>query len=219
MVSVVYVGTTFWLFNDRLHLLKTMDLNESGDFLAGVFGPLALLWLILGFFQQGLELRQNTQALELQAEELRNSVEQQRAIVVATREQIEHEHNRANKASRPIFIGRIVDNHIPPTGGPYASEIAIKNSGATVDNVIMIVGKELKIGNNPFQAPNSTSWESGDERIIKVQDLTAERNEIKFRYWDRAGNSGNVVFELERDPAKRRVLSEIILQSQEFTTK
>ncbi|WP_052535404.1 hypothetical protein [Candidatus Phaeomarinobacter ectocarpi] len=44
-----------------------LELNELGDFLAGLFAPLALLWLVLGFFQQGEELR-------LQAKELHESV-------------------------------------------------------------------------------------------------------------------------------------------------
>lgn len=43
--------------------------NEFGDFLAGVFSPLAFLWLVLGFFQQGQELRASIHALELQGDE------------------------------------------------------------------------------------------------------------------------------------------------------
>ena len=31
--------------------LHELRLNELGDFLAGAFGPLALFWLVLGFFQ------------------------------------------------------------------------------------------------------------------------------------------------------------------------
>lgn len=58
--------------------------NELGDFLAGVFAPLAFLFLYLGYKQQGRELQQNTQALNLQAEELKNSVEQQRLLAEAT---------------------------------------------------------------------------------------------------------------------------------------
>lgn len=57
-----------------------LPLNSLGDFLAGAFGPLALAWLIFGYFQQGDELRQGTEALKVQAEELRNSVEQQSRI-------------------------------------------------------------------------------------------------------------------------------------------
>ena len=61
--------------------LEAIKLNEVGDFLAGAFGPLALIWVVLGFFQQGEELRNSVEALKLQAEELRNSVEQQKELV------------------------------------------------------------------------------------------------------------------------------------------
>ncbi|MEP2534057.1 hypothetical protein [Shimia sp.] len=70
----------------ELHHLK---LNELGDFLAGAFGPLAIFWLVLGFFQQGKELRNSVDALNLQAEELRHSVAQQKAMVGITTQQLE----------------------------------------------------------------------------------------------------------------------------------
>lgn len=69
--------------------------NEVGDFLAGAFAPLAFFWLVLGFFQQGSELRNSGSALWLQGEELRNSVEQQRQLVDVTREQVTSDHARA----------------------------------------------------------------------------------------------------------------------------
>nr|WP_228267864.1 hypothetical protein [Acinetobacter sp. TUM15064] len=59
------------------------SLNKLGDFLAGVFAPIAFPWLILGYIQQGKQLDQNTRALEqqekalnLQIEEMRESVKQ-----------------------------------------------------------------------------------------------------------------------------------------------
>jgi hypothetical protein len=73
---------------------KALTPNEWGDFLAGAFAPLAFFWLVLGFFQQGAELRNSGQALWLQGEELRNSVEQQRQLVEVTREQLAFESNR-----------------------------------------------------------------------------------------------------------------------------
>lgn len=53
-----------------------MTLNAWGDFLAGVSAPLALLWLVIGYFEHGEELRLNTRALEAQQEELRRQVEE-----------------------------------------------------------------------------------------------------------------------------------------------
>jgi len=37
--------------------------NAFADFLAGTFAPLAFLWLVLGFLQQGEELRNSGEAL------------------------------------------------------------------------------------------------------------------------------------------------------------
>ncbi|QNV68338.1 hypothetical protein F7661_22810 [Pseudomonas sp. CFA] len=83
VLTVAYALFSWWLVGDRIQLLRTMNLNEVGDFLAGAFGPLAILWLVLGFFQQGIELRQGTDALRMQAKELNNSVAQQYEMVKA----------------------------------------------------------------------------------------------------------------------------------------
>ncbi len=69
--------------------IRPLDLNELGDFLAGAFGPLAIAWLVLGFFQQGQELKNSVDALRLQAEELSKSVEQQVAMVGITEKQLD----------------------------------------------------------------------------------------------------------------------------------
>lgn len=98
VLTACYAGFAWWLVGDRIHTLKTMQLNEVGDFLAGAFGPLAILWLVLGFFQQGIELRQGSKALNLRAEELRNSVEAQRELVSVTREQVNAEFERMSEA-------------------------------------------------------------------------------------------------------------------------
>lgn len=58
----------------RSDQLVGLELNALGDFLAGAVAPLALFWLVLGYFQQGIELSLNTEALKLQYEELRQQV-------------------------------------------------------------------------------------------------------------------------------------------------
>ena len=72
----------FWIFGG---LKPPSLLNELGDFLAGIVAPIAFLWLILGYVQQGKQLDQNTKALEqqeralqLQIDEMREGVKQQR---------------------------------------------------------------------------------------------------------------------------------------------
>ena len=85
--TAAYFALLAFVFWGRAGDILRMEPNEVGDFLAGAFVPLAILWLILGFFQQGVELRLNTEALKLQAEELRNSVEQQRRYAEAAKVQ------------------------------------------------------------------------------------------------------------------------------------
>lgn len=59
-----------------------LTLNELGDYLAGAFAPLGLLWIVLGFRQQG-------EAINAQMEEIKNSIEEQRDLAQATRMQAE----------------------------------------------------------------------------------------------------------------------------------
>jgi hypothetical protein len=99
MISVVA-----FKFDDFLSL----PLNSLGDFLAGVFSPIAFLWLVLGFLQQGDELKQGTDALRLQASELNASVSQQAAMVEVARQQLnaavltaEHERLRYEVSLEP----------------------------------------------------------------------------------------------------------------------
>jgi hypothetical protein len=77
LVTILYL----WIVCNlviNLEELKALGLNEKGDFLAGIFSPLAFLWLVFGYLQQGKELQQNTEALRLQAEELSNLVKEQK---------------------------------------------------------------------------------------------------------------------------------------------
>lgn len=117
--------------------------NELGDFLAGTFAPLAFLWLVLGFFQQGVELRNSTRALLIQADELRNSVEQQRELVRVTTDQLEHEKGRASRAeeeserlARPKLLLRLNYTSFSQTS-PNLIVYAFKllNAGATCTDV------------------------------------------------------------------------------------
>lgn len=121
--------------------LKTMPLNEFGDFFAGVFGPLMLFWLILGYIQQQNELRQNTKALELQADELRRSVEQHKELVATTKEQLqadlkalEIEEIKSIRESLPTFTIKNA-GWVSRSGERVAFEISIVNSGQPASSI------------------------------------------------------------------------------------
>lgn len=110
LASAAYlIAMGVWALLERPELVA-MSPNEFGDLLAGIFSPLAFLWLVLGFLQQGQELRASVEALRLQGEELRASVEQQRQLVEATREQLKFDsemlaaqREELDRTSQPIF--------------------------------------------------------------------------------------------------------------------
>lgn len=89
LASAVYVGILVWLGWGSWCQLRSKELNEVGDFLAGAFSPLAFFWLVVGYFQQGHELNQNTKALRLQHDELKESVAQAKQMVQINREELD----------------------------------------------------------------------------------------------------------------------------------
>ncbi len=144
---------------ESLPLLQTMDLNEFGDFLAGVFGPLTLFWLILGYIQQQKELSQNTEALQQQALELKNTVEQHKELVKAAYEQIKLDtkaldlaQQKSKLAAQPNFSIQSA-RRIVTRGGVRDFEIVFENSGKPGTNLKIDLIPELNIkvtGNSDF---------------------------------------------------------------------
>ena len=79
-----------------------MKPNEHGDFFAGVFAPIAFLWLVIGYMQQGAELRANTNALAEQAQEARHAAEQ--AKIQAEGIKANEEHARRDTFYRMVEL-------------------------------------------------------------------------------------------------------------------
>lgn len=156
--------------------IMAMKPNEFGDLLAGILGPLALLWLVLGFFQQGEELRQSVKALELQSEELRNSVEQQASLVEVTREQAQAELAALNEerearrlASAPRFIVHAGGGS--RSGNQISQNITFHNVGAIASDVKIVVESDTGILLDQFWS----MWGAGQRETLKIQHLIDER--------------------------------------------
>src|SRR5262245_52806031 len=64
-----------------------MELNEWGDFVAGFSAALALPWLVIGYLQQGEELRLNTEALKAQEKALQQQVEETHVLARSSERQ------------------------------------------------------------------------------------------------------------------------------------
>jgi hypothetical protein len=62
----------------------TLSVERMGSFLEGAFAPLAFLWLVIGYFLQKKELRQNTEAMKMQFVEIQRSAEQATVQAEAT---------------------------------------------------------------------------------------------------------------------------------------
>lgn len=133
---LLIVALVYWKWDT----VPKLELNEFGDFLAGVFGPVAFLWLILGYIQQGRELKQSSKALQLQASELKNSVEQQAQLVAVGREQIEvhagalsQERQRYERGMNAYIIFSPIKSSISDTCVTQLFEV--HNAGADVFDV------------------------------------------------------------------------------------
>src|SRR3982751_3840399 len=101
-VSWLIVGIALMAFASNWS--QSVKPNEWGDIFAGLFAPVAFLWLVLGFVQQGQELK-------LQVQELRNAVKHQGELVEVSREQvaaqlaqIQHERQQQRVAMEPRFV-------------------------------------------------------------------------------------------------------------------
>ena len=76
-------STLFWLWLGLMYIAIVVGFGNFlvqpadalGSFLEGAFAPLAFLWLVIGFFLQQRELRQNNSAILLQYEQMRRQVE------------------------------------------------------------------------------------------------------------------------------------------------
>lgn len=124
--------------------------NELGDFLAGAFAPLAFLFLILGYKQQGQELK-------LQAQELANLVAEQKK----QNEIHEYGINSKRMEIKPLlvykyghYVYRIFDqmDDQPPFEGICFSFL-IENHGKIAKN-IHVSGRKLNIDLIKLDADN-----------------------------------------------------------------
>lgn len=141
-----WIITGTWIFAVTLLAFSkygtwhSMELNQWGDFAAGAFSPLALLWVVLGYMQQGLELRQNTSALRLQLAELRSAVQQAETMATTSKEKIDLDRRKYQQSARtekfrsqPIFEC----TSVPPyfAGDERRDILIIGNSGHLASRV------------------------------------------------------------------------------------
>jgi hypothetical protein len=146
---------------------KALEPNEWGDFLAGAFGPLALGWVVLGFFQQGKELRNSVKALELQTSELKASVAQQSRFATNTERQLKLAETQSQIELQnylPNFHPQIKSS--PNTGGSPTGSYSVE---------------ALNTGYDATDVKISCSGTHKAEIINSFARLVQSQKDIKFR--------------------------------------
>ena len=73
--SIYFFGVLGTLFFQQV-FLEPLNMNEIGDYFAGLIAPLAFLWFVLAYFKQSQDVKQNAEALKMQADELKNTVKE-----------------------------------------------------------------------------------------------------------------------------------------------
>jgi hypothetical protein len=161
--SALYLLTLAVLFNKAFAKLFDLDLAGLGSFLAGVFAPLAFLWLVLGFYQQGVELR-------LQAEELTKSVHEFQTQTQLQKEALDAEKRRDKVGELQARIGDL-RSRLMYTIAPISDPIAIMPHG-TLQTVGLAMAPEFEI-----------LHQHGGEFAFRLIKESAERLRTNFPTW------------------------------------
>ena len=146
---------------------RALSLNEWGDVFGGVFAPLALFWLVIGYFQHGEELRLNTEALKAQQAALQRQVEETEHLVEAAKLQAQVvEQDLKDRQSREareaklefVFGGQVVS-------GPRI-ETEIRNRGGEAHNIEVTYDSPHSSSFSPSELVES----NGLAELVIIQD-------------------------------------------------
>lgn len=136
---------------------------------------------------------------DLQAEELRNSVEQQKQLVEVSRKQVEtelevihFERERQREAARPIFVFHGVGAMFSGLEATYSSRI--RNIGNTVTEIEFSYDPPMK----QSLLTKVFSWSRGEEQGIEWKyktQMAESRSVLTISYIDALGFPGTQQFE------------------------
>ncbi|MDD1959012.1 hypothetical protein NP534_02740 [Pseudomonas sp. 39004] len=193
VLTFVYAAFMYWAVGEKISALKAMELNAVGDFMAGVFSPLAFLWLVLGFVQQGFELRISSDALILQAKELKASVVQQTELAVATKQSLKYQ----GLLLEPVFHLKFggISEDFDESGRRETCSFTLSNVGATCEQIVVYV-----IGGSsmPSAMFNFAVIEKNSASSFNVVDIISEEDKWEFRvsYMKSDGQYGYQYFDV-----------------------
>lgn len=216
IISVIWGLCIVVYIYDSNNTLRSLSLNELGDFLAGVFAPLAFLWLVVGYFQQSKEISQNTEALAqqekalmLQADELKASVAQQTIIAEATREELAHLIDQSKRNylkekinAQPIIVP--VSRTVSVTSGikGHFYRLEFVNGKNTISNVeVSVRALGEQVSQKCYIYTDTLFYKWAEEHHKRVEfDISSDalkhgiKVEVKFDYLDAIGEAAATAF-------------------------
>lgn len=201
-----------------MNLNPMVSWNEFGDFLAGAFSPVAFLWLVLGFVQQQKELQQNTEALKLQADELKNSVDQYKEMVSIAREQlladaslIDENKKMREIETKPDVSVKSIGWH-RKNGMEYAYKIPVYSDEREARNVciefINGFGGHHSFSQDMLKSPmmlpeitiNKDAIPAEVELFISFESVIGKKYKFRYRFFDVVDGNYQEVDRLELVP-------------------
>lgn len=183
LISIVSIAYLFVTCNYIVNLeeFNSLKLNEKGDLLAGIFSPLAFLWLVYGYLQQGHELKQNSESLRLQATELKNSVEEQKKLIKIHEGDQKVRHEQA----KPIleFEGLHFDPEqvVMVEPNPFTGELDYEHKQQDISFHLKNLGssiKKIKIFRNESLIKSITLLEKGGKEFIVIYLTDEEQDNL-----------------------------------------
>lgn len=213
-----FIGSFAWLGTFALILLFKADdlsrltLNEWGDFLSGVTAPLALMWVVIGYFLQGEELRLNTEALKSQQQELKNQVAETAVLAANSERQAVAAEQMASatlEEKQRIAIKEIADS-LPifrPVDGTQSGaslRTKIRNAGATVSALTTTAeNSAITVTITPKDV-----FEGGAEGKLRIEGATAFPLFFTISFTDKYGRSHTKRYEMLRPHQLREIPSQ-----------
>ncbi len=203
LATCFYMG--FIVGSTSMADFAVLKLNERGDFLAGLFAPLAFLWLVIGYFMQSSELKQNREALVIQAGELSNSVEQQTKMANVASAELELLYLKEKLQSDPLF--EIKEVYQITYEDRLSIEVRIVNRGALaraafgdlLDPVIFQMDPKFKVAEWKtnrihqvvFSCPASESFEHAIGAVFRLAyvDIAGNNHAYDFTLGKNEHNS------------------------------
>ena len=200
------IGTVAWLVLAALLTLSrrsewtSMSLDKWGEFFAGIVAPVVFLWLILGYLQQGEEVRSNTETLRLQQQALQQQVEGTAALVrnseqqaKAAVERLEFERSKYERllAQKKLSI-QPVFAHMDVGGRDGNYGFRYKNTGGRAKHLTVVTVEPFcEIGLVPQDL-----IEAGGVGTIHVSGITGFPTRLTITYIDENNEEGRMQLEI-----------------------